>query len=100
MKPIKEYGVIRVWGGFEMIGITAERGRQVYGRRLDESSTHVAARDVIARLPDRDSALSVMEKVGRVRAKFRPKINEAQRAVQTLERVRDEEINDIIRKAV
>lgn len=97
MKPIICYAVIRVWGGYEIIGVTTEVGRQTYGRRLDESSTHVSTRDVVARLPDRDSALSLMERAGRIRAKYRPKIDEARRAAQLIEAQQNREIDDLVK---
>ena len=98
MKPIKEYGVIRVWGGFEVIGITTERGRQTYGRRADDSSTHVASRDVVAKLPDQQSALSFMAKAGRIKAKHRPKIKDAERALTEARRAEDSDLEALIRE--
>jgi hypothetical protein len=97
VKPIRHYAVVRVWGGFEILGVTTEVGRQTYGRRLDASSTHVATRDVIARLPDRDSALSLMERAGRIRAKYRPKIDEARRHVNLLDAQQQREIDDLVK---
>jgi hypothetical protein len=96
MRPILYYGVIRVWGGFEVIGVTTERGRQVYGRRADESSTHVAARDVIAKLPDQQSALSFMAKAGRIKAKHRPKIKEAERELTNAKGAEQRELEALV----
>lgn len=37
--------------GFRVIGVTSEKGRQVYGRTEDDAATHVSASDVIHRFP-------------------------------------------------
>lgn len=96
MKPIIYHAVIRVWGGFEIIGVTTEKGRQVYGRRLDESSTHVAARDVVARFPDHQTALSFISRAGKIKAKHRGKIKEAERALSFAHRAEQDELDRLV----
>ena len=96
MKPISYYGVIRVWHGFDVLAVTTERGRQVYGRRADESSTHVAARDVLVKLPDAQSAQSFMAKAGRIKAKHRPKIKEAERNLMLAQQAEQRELEALV----
>jgi len=53
-KPILYYALNRAgWGrAFDVLAVTSEKGRQVYGRRLDDSVTHVSERDIIHRFPE------------------------------------------------
>ena len=56
-KPIQYYVLVRGYHyrtgrGFKVLGVTSEKGRQVYGRDPDtDAATHVAAHDVIHRFP-------------------------------------------------
>lgn len=56
-KPILYYVLVRGYHyrtgrGFKVLGVTSEKGRQVYGRDPDtDAATHVAAHDVIHRFP-------------------------------------------------
>lgn len=54
-KPILYYVLVRhPYGrrGFTVLGVTSEKGRQVYGRTEDDAATHVSERDVIHRFPE------------------------------------------------
>jgi hypothetical protein len=54
VKPIQYYVLVRHgFGrrGFTVLGVTSEKGRQVYGRDEHDAATHVAERDVIYRFP-------------------------------------------------
>lgn len=56
-KPITHYvlvrqGYSRYRGGFTVLGVTSEKGGQVYGRDERDHVTHVSARDVLHRFPD------------------------------------------------
>jgi hypothetical protein len=52
-KPIQFYALVRGRyhhsRGFSLIGVTSEKGRQVYGRDEFDAATHVSDRDVIHR---------------------------------------------------
>lgn len=54
-KPILYYvlarGGLYARRGFRVLGVTSEKGRQVYGRDEHEAATHVSASDVIHRFP-------------------------------------------------
>lgn len=54
-KPIQYYVLAKRFGyarrGFTVLGVTSEKGGQVYGRTEDDEVTHVSARDVIHRFP-------------------------------------------------
>lgn len=52
-KPILFYALAKALyrDGFRVIGVTSEKGRQVYGRDEADAVTHVAEFDVIHRFP-------------------------------------------------
>lgn len=55
-KPILYYvlarGGLYARRGFRVIGVTSEKGRQVYGRDEHDAATRVSASDVIHRFPE------------------------------------------------
>lgn len=54
-KPIQYYVLVRHGFGrrsFSVLGVTSEKGRQVYGRDEHDAATHVSVRDVIHRFPE------------------------------------------------
>ena len=57
VKPIQYYvlvrgGFTRYRAGFTALGVTSEKGGQVYGRDEHDRVTHVSSRDVIHRFPE------------------------------------------------
>lgn len=96
-KPILYYALIRKWDygtgrSWTALGVTSEKGRQVYGRTADDRVTHCAASDVLHRFPEGTPFLFAQdagERASREEARHRDRIEEARRKLRKLERDRD-----------
>lgn len=100
-KPIF-YAVIRergfaAKGYFEILTVTTERGRQLYGRDDQEASTHVAARDCLKRCDTREEADAVLVAAENIRTRHRKNISEARRALTLAESAERRELDELVR---
>lgn len=95
-KPILYYALAKAFSyssGFDVIGVTSEAHRQVYGRSLvNDAVTHVRAADVIYRFPEgttAEFALSARARADGERGRHQAEIERARQRVKNLEGHRD-----------
>lgn len=97
-KPILYYVLVRKWEyatgrAWRVLGVTSEKGRQVYGRWPDDdAATHVGQLDVIHRFPEGTTlefASAAGERATREERRHAAAIEEARNRVKNLERHRD-----------
>jgi hypothetical protein len=86
-KPIIAYAVVRAAhsSGIEIIGVTSERGRRVYGRDKDDAPTNRAERDVLARYATLPEAGEALRRVDVVRVAMAPAVDDARRNYEQLQ---------------
>jgi hypothetical protein len=90
MKPTLFFAVIRSRSysnrdPFEILEITTERGRQVYGRDRHGAATHVASRDVLARCKTKATADEVLGEAATIKDRWRDKISQLRHELSAAE---------------
>lgn len=94
-KPILFYALVPGhWGGqgFRVIGVTSEKGRQVYGRDEADGVTHVAEGDVLHRFPPGTSeahAKDARKRAERTRERMKGGVDHAEQTARQRRREMD-----------
>lgn len=93
-KPILFWALARslYGGGFRIIGVTSEKGRQVYGRDSADAVTHVAEHDVVHRFPPgtpEDFAKAARQRADREAEKHAGAVDHAYRQYRAAQERRD-----------
>lgn len=96
VKPILYYALVRAYRhtvGFEVLGVTSEAHRQVYGRGEDGGLTHVPARNILHRFPEGATEAFAKDAAKRAREEYdrhEVAIRVARDEVSRLEQIRAE----------
>jgi hypothetical protein len=84
-------------GYYEVLEVTTEKGRQVYGRDADGAATHVSIRDVLKRCTSRPEADEILRRAEEVKTRHRAGIDAARRALADAEGFERRELEALVR---
>lgn len=95
-KPILYYALTNwYYGGFRVVGVTSEKGRQWYGRDQHDQVTHGLFRDILYKFPEGTTwefAHAACARAEAERECHKAGINAAKRQLYNLEQARNDAV--------
>lgn len=94
LAPVLFYTLMRTWSrDYEVLAVTTAKRTQFFGRRMDNSATHVVAGECKGRFETAEAAQSRIAAVKAVRARHKPAIEAAEKESSRLRYLESSDID-------